>query len=334
MAEQLHEEKIARHLKHLSEALDSGTQFQVRKLLRNLSGSEIGDLLESLPITKRLAVWELNDPEMDGEVLVHNILLSLDPTNRAWGFKHDTYLPMMQPGDVMRGICLGVIEDSRHPNYPPGTYVGGMTGWQEYAILRVDEDGRLPDAGVFPRDPSIPLSTYLGLFGHIGMTAYYGLLHIGKPRAGETVVVSAAAGATGSLVGQIAKIKGCRVVGIAGAREKCEYAVKELGYDACVSHYDDDMADQLAAQPLDIGAFLADDHAGACGVHRHPALLVRALDDHAGHARLLALFLDELADLDVFQQKITVILRVGVPAAVPGAVHLQAHADRIDFLTH
>jgi NADPH-dependent curcumin reductase CurA len=185
-------------------------------------------------------------PLRDGEVLVHNILLSLDPTNRAWGFEQDTYLPMMQRGDIMRGICLGVIEASRHPSYAEGTYVGGMTGWQEYAILEVDEDGRLPDASVFPRDPDIPLSTYLGLFGHIGMTAYYGLLHIGKPKAGETVVVSAAAGATGSLVGQIAKIKGCRVVGIAGGPEKCQRLVDEFGFDAVVDYKNEPVAKRLA----------------------------------------------------------------------------------------
>ncbi len=121
-----------------------------------------------------------------------------------------------------------------------GGLVLADSGWQEYALT----DG----TGVMPLDPRIQPPSYgLGVLGMPGLTAYVGLLDIGQPVAGETVVLAASTGAVGSVVGQIARIKGCRVVGIAGAREKCDYAVKELGYDACVSHYDEDMAEQLAA---------------------------------------------------------------------------------------
>jgi NADPH-dependent curcumin reductase len=174
----------------------------------------------------------------EGEVLVRNLYLSLDPTNRGWA-ERDTYLPAVKIGDVMRGGTIGVVEQSRNPRFNEGAIVQGLLGWQDYAI----SDG----AGltVLPHHESIPLTAYLGLFGHIGLSAYFGLLDIGKPKEGETLVVSAAAGAVGSLVGQIGKIKGCRVVGIAGGEEKCRWITDELGFDAAIDYKAESVVDGL-----------------------------------------------------------------------------------------
>jgi NADPH-dependent curcumin reductase CurA len=175
-------------------------------------------------------------PELkEGQVLVHNQYLSLDPTNRGWANEVDTYLPAVKLGDVMRGGALGVVEESRNPNFKPGDHVSGLLGWQEYAVTDGTGIARLPEI------PGMPLTAHLGLFGHIGLTAYYGLLDVGKPKAGETLVVSAAAGAVGSLVGQIGKIVGCRVVGIAGSDEKCQWLTGELGFDAAINYKKEDV---------------------------------------------------------------------------------------------
>ncbi len=169
-------------------------------------------------------------PELqDGQILVRNLYLSLDPTMRMWATK-DTYLPAVKIGEVMRGGTIGVIEESRNPKFKEGDHVTGLLGWQEYAV----SDGK--GLNVLPNLPGVPLTAHFGLFGHIGMTAYFGLLDIGKPQPGETLVVSAAAGAVGSLVGQIGKIKGCRVVGIAGADDKCKWIVDDLGFDAAINY--------------------------------------------------------------------------------------------------
>ena len=166
----------------------------------------------------------------EGEILVRNIYLSLDPTNRGWANDVDTYLPAIRIGDVMRGGTIGVVEQSRNANFQEGTIVSGLLGWQNYAVS--DGKGVTP----LPRVPGVPLTAFMGLFGHIGMTAYFGLLDVGKPKAGETLVVSAAAGAVGSLVGQIGKIVGCHVVGIAGGEEKCRWITEELGFDAAIDY--------------------------------------------------------------------------------------------------
>ncbi|MEK6408765.1 MAG: NADP-dependent oxidoreductase [Acidobacteriota bacterium] len=166
----------------------------------------------------------------DGELLVHNQYLSLDPTNRGWANEVDTYLPAIKLGDVMRGGAIGVVEESRNPGFKAGDHVSGLLGWQDYAVTDGLGLTKLPDI------PAVPLTAYMGLFGHIGLTAYYGLLDVGKPKAGETLVVSAAAGAVGSLAGQIGKIVGCRVVGIAGSDEKCRWLTEELGFDAAVNY--------------------------------------------------------------------------------------------------
>ena len=178
-------------------------------------------------------------PELqDGQFLVRNLYLSLDPTMRGWASR-DTYLPAVPIGDVMRGGTIGVIEESRNANFKVDDHVSGLLGWQEYAIT----DGK--GVNTLPNLPGIPLTAHFGLFGHIGMTAYFGLLDIGQPKPGETLVVSAAAGAVGSLVGQIGKIKGCRVVGIAGADDKCKWLVDELGFDAAINYKTENVAAAL-----------------------------------------------------------------------------------------
>lgn len=180
------------------------------------------------------AVSELQD----GQFLVRNLYLSLDPTMRMWATK-DTYLPAVKIGEVMRGGTIGVVEESLNPNFKVGDHVSGLLGWQEYAIT----DGKGVNA--LPSLPGVPLTAHFGLFGHIGMTAYFGLLDIGQPKPGETLVVSAAAGAVGSLVGQIGKIKGCRVVGIAGADDKCKWIVDELGFDAAINYKTENVSEAL-----------------------------------------------------------------------------------------
>ena len=175
----------------------------------------------------------------EGEILVRNIYLSLDPANRGWVREVKSYIPPVTIGEVMRGITIGVVEQSHHPDFQVGDIVQGILGWQEYALT----DG----AGLtqLPRELSLPLTAYMGLFGIIGPTAYFGLLDIGKPKAGETLVVSAAAGAVGSLVGQIGKIKGCRVVGIAGTDEKCRWITEELGFDAAINYKTEPVGERL-----------------------------------------------------------------------------------------
>jgi NADPH-dependent curcumin reductase CurA len=174
----------------------------------------------------------------DGQFLVRNLYLSLDPTMRGWATR-DTYLPAVKIGEVMRGGTIGVIEESRNPKFKEGDHVTGLLGWQKYAV----SDGKGVNA--LPNLPGVPLTAHFGLFGHIGMTAYFGLLDIGKPQAGETLVVSAAAGAVGSLVGQIGKIKGCHVVGIAGADDKCDWIVNDLGFDAAINYKAENVAEKL-----------------------------------------------------------------------------------------
>lgn len=179
-------------------------------------------------------------PELrEGQFLVHNQYLSLDPTNRGWANEVDTYLPAVKLGDVMRGGAIGVVEDSRNPNFKTGDHVSGLFGWQDYAVTDGTGIAKLPEI------PGLPLTAHLGLFGHIGITAYYGLLDVGQPKAGETLVVSAAAGAVGSLVGQIGKIVGCHVVGIAGSDEKCRWLTKDLGFDAAINYKTENISEAL-----------------------------------------------------------------------------------------
>jgi NADPH-dependent curcumin reductase CurA len=176
----------------------------------------------------------------DGEVLLQTLYLSLDPYMRGRMNAGESYAARVELGMVMVGGTISRVAQSRNPAFKVGDMVSSYAGWQDY----VASDGK----GLRKLDPRITQPSYaLGVLGMPGLTAYVGLLDIGQPKPGDTVVLAASTGAVGAQVGQIAKLKGCRVVGIAGAAKKCKYAVEELGYDACVSHYDDDMAEQLAA---------------------------------------------------------------------------------------
>lgn len=166
----------------------------------------------------------------EGEVVVKVLHISLDPAMRGWmSDNRNSYMPPIEIGEVVRALAVGRVVASNHPNIAVGDHVSGMLGVQEYAIVNGQAVNKI--------DPRMaPLPVFLGTLGMPGLTAYFGLLDAGQPKAGETVVVSGAAGAVGSVVGQIAKIKGCRVVGIAGGAEKCRYLVEELGFDAAIDY--------------------------------------------------------------------------------------------------
>ena len=163
----------------------------------------------------------------DGQVLVRVLYLSLDAANRAW-MQGATYRSAIGSGDVMAGHSLAEVVESRAPGFAPGDLVLADAGWQQYAALPAEGLRRLPRLE--------PLTHLLSVYGIAGLTAYFGLLEVGRPKAGDTVVVSAAAGSVGSLVGQIAKLKGCTVVGIAGGQAKCDVLTRELGFDAAVDY--------------------------------------------------------------------------------------------------
>ncbi|MFX0086948.1 MAG: NADP-dependent oxidoreductase [Candidatus Hodarchaeota archaeon] len=179
----------------------------------------------------------------EGEILIRNLYLSLDPSNRNWinPARAPHYTKPIKIGEVMRGICLGRIEQSRNSKFEKGEIVTGIFGWQDYTI----SDGSGVISISLFRSEDVSLTAYLHIFGMIGITAYFGLLEIGKPREGETLVISAAAGSVGSLVGQIGKIKGCRVIGIAGTKEKCNWIKTELGYDGAINYKTESVDERL-----------------------------------------------------------------------------------------
>jgi NADPH-dependent curcumin reductase CurA len=177
----------------------------------------------------------------DGEVLVKVQYISLDPAMRGWMNEGRSYIPPVGIGEVMRAFAAGEVVASNDPDVAVGQHVGGLLGAQEYAVA----NGK----GVFKVDTGLaPLPVYLGALGMPGVTAYFGLLDIGKPKAGDTVVVSGAAGAVGGLVGQIAKLEDCRVVGIAGGPEKCRHVVEDLGFDAAIDYKAQDVPAALGEQ--------------------------------------------------------------------------------------
>lgn len=187
----------------------------------------------------RLETEELGSPA-EGQVLLKTRYLSIDPYMRGRMNEGPSYTAPFETGQPLTGGSVCEVVESKAGGFVPGDTVLGFTGWQEYSIV--------PAAGLRKLDASVaPVSTALGVLGMPGMTAYTGLLNIGQPRPGETVVVAAAAGAVGSAVGQIAKVKGCRAIGIAGGAAKCDYVVKELGFDACVDHRSDTLANDLKA---------------------------------------------------------------------------------------
>ncbi len=195
---------------------------------------------QGMPVPEDFEIVETPVPEPgDGEVLVRAHWLSLDPYMRGRMSDAKSYAQPVPIGGVMEGQTAGEVVASRHPDFAPGDFVLGGYGWQRYSSVA--------PARLFKVDPQeAPLSTSLGVLGMPGLTAWVGLEDIGQPKRGETVVVSAASGAVGQVVGQIAKLRGCKVIGIAGGAEKCAFVKRELGFDACLDHRGD-LASQLEA---------------------------------------------------------------------------------------
>lgn len=194
---------------------------------------------EPVPDDFKLVEGPVPEPA-DGQVLTRTIYLSLDPYMRGRMNAERSYADPVPIDGVMEGGGVCIVEASRDPAFLPGDIAVGRTGWQDYAVVEATSLRKVDPAAA-------PISTALGVLGMPGMTAYTGLLTIGQPKEGETLVVAAASGAVGSAVGQIAQVKGCRVVGVAGGPEKCAYVTSELGFDACVDHRAEDFEDLLAA---------------------------------------------------------------------------------------
>jgi hypothetical protein len=202
-------------------------------------------ILKKRPVGKisndDLELIETNIPEPgEGQALIQNIYLSIDPTNRIWMSDIDQYMPPVDIGHVMRGGCTAKVIKSNTPELLEGQYISSFTcGWQDFAIVTPSETSPLPE------ERKLPLTAYMSAAGFTGYTAYFGLLNITNPKPGETVVVSTAAGAVGSVVGQIAKIKGCRVIGITGSDKKCEW-IKSLGFDETINYKTQNVLKELS----------------------------------------------------------------------------------------
>jgi len=186
----------------------------------------------------------------DGEVLIRTVYLSLDPTNRIWMSDQDQYLPPVQIGETMRGGGIGVVERSRSGRFKQGDLVNpGLAGWSTHAIAHERT------VNPVPMIPGVPLTAFMSVLGATGLTAWFGMLDIGQPKAGETVVVSAAAGAVGSIAGQLAKLRGARVIGIAGGKVKCDWLTGELGFDGAIDYKSEDVGaalDRLCPNGIDV----------------------------------------------------------------------------------
>ena len=178
-------------------------------------------------------------PELgEGEALVRNVYLSIDPTNRVWIREEPSYLPPVAIGEVMRSGAVGEVVESRNDAYPVGATVTGLLGWQEFAVVGKDVLARVVPAGV-------PMTAVMNVLGTSGMTAYFGLVDIAEPKPGDVMVVSGAAGSVGSIAGQIGKILECHVVGIAGTDDKCAWVTDELGFDACINYKTENVGARL-----------------------------------------------------------------------------------------
>ena len=213
---------------------------------------------EGIPQAANFEIVESPIPKVDsGHLLVRNLYLSVEPAMRGWVNAAVNYADPVPLGAVMRSFATGRVTESRHPRFKPGDVVTGVFGWQEYAVVSADSVIRT----ITDRD--VPLSTSLGVLGLTGLTAYVGLLEIGRPRPGDTVVVSTAAGSVGSIVGQIAKLNGCRTVGIAGGAAKVAICVDEFRFDAAVDYKSGDFDSRLAAAcPVGVDVYF-DNTAGA-----------------------------------------------------------------------
>ena len=220
-----------------------------------------------IPQAADFAVRETDLPTIsDGEFLVRNQFLSADPAMRGWIADTSTYWPRIEVGDTMRAFSVGDVIESRNPAYAVGDKVMGIFGWQDYAAVKQPQVMRKVLEG------DLPLSLSLGVLGLNGLTAYLGLLDVCRPKAGETVVVSTAAGGVGSAVGQIAKIRGCRAIGFAGGAEKVRQCVEDFGYDGAIDYKAEADLDSALARhcPGGIDAFF-DNTSGAV----HDAVLRR-----------------------------------------------------------
>ncbi len=206
-----------------------------------------------------------------GELLLKVRWLAFEPAQKGWMENFGDYVAPMAIGDIMRGIGLGEVIESRNPAFPIGTLLTGMTGWREYVVT----DG----IGYDPVEPSLPPTAMLSLLGLTGLTAWIGLFKVGKPVAGDTVLVSGAAGATGSIVGQLARASGCRAIGIAGGEAKCRWLTDVAGFDAAIDYKAGDLRGQLRAAAPD-GVDVAYDNVGGptldamLGVIAHGARVV------------------------------------------------------------
>src|SRR3954451_18660739 len=211
-----------------------------------------------IPQPEHFEIVEAPVPEaLDGQVVVRNIYLSVEPAMRGWVSAVANYSAPVALGAVMRSLAVGRVEESRSSGFRPGEYVTGMFGWQDYAVVDAETIERKVEGS------GLPISTSLGVLGLNGLTAYFALLEIGQPKAGETILVSTAAGAVGSCVGQIAKIKGCRTVGIAGGPDKARMCREDFRYDAAVDYKADDFEAALdAACPEGVDVYL-DNTAGS-----------------------------------------------------------------------
>ncbi|MEG0341069.1 MAG: NADP-dependent oxidoreductase [Acinetobacter sp.] len=214
--------------------------YNAFKLLKYPQGSITKDIFEMVSLPKSNL--------KEGEFLVKQTYMSLDPAMRTWlQQREDSYLPPVRIGEVMRSYGVGIVVESLNPKYPTGSHVVGVTGWSEY-VLGNEEMNII--------DPSLPPEAALSIFYMTGLTAYAGLMKIGQPQKGETLVVTGAAGSVGSLVGQLAKAQGLRVVGIAGSDEKCKWLVEELGFDAAINYKSENLEAQLrAAAPNGVDVF-------------------------------------------------------------------------------
>jgi hypothetical protein len=209
-----------------------------------MSGANRGWILVERPVGDNfdqvLKLRDLPVPEPGpGEVVVRTQYLSLDPANRGW-MAGPTYMPAIPLGGPMWGGIIGRVEKSNAPNLAPGDLVGAMGSWSEYCVLAGNQANKLPDL------QGLPLTAFQSVFGGSGPTAYFGLLEVGQAKASQTVVVSGAAGAVGSLVGQIGKIQGCRVIGIAGSPAKCAWLTGELGFDHAIDYRRENVRERLA----------------------------------------------------------------------------------------
>ena len=217
----------------------------MQRMVWRLAKRPVGDIADSDLVYASEAVPELQD----GQFAVQVIYLSLDPTNRIWMSDQEQYMPPVNIGAPMRaGVCGRVIA-SRKPGVEVGTIMAGLGEWADIII----SDGSF--MGPLPQLPGVSLAASYGSLALVGPTAYFGLMDIGQPMPGETLVVSAAAGGVGQIVGQIGKIMGCRVIGIAGGQAKCDYVVNELGFDACIDYKNQDVGaelDRLAPGGIDI----------------------------------------------------------------------------------